>query len=128
MKVIISHYQGLLFKFDEQIEEVKGQLSHNSDSNRYGYLLRTLKTFNRKHEKNINFVKSKKLEKLIKQRLTPNISRPNSQSANSTSWIPELCLTTTEQGFILNGEPICDRIIDSAMSLIHQQNPCFFFQ
>ena len=52
----------------------------------------------------------------------------NSQSANSTSWIPELCLTTTEQGFILNGEPICDRIIDSAMSLLHRQNPCLFFQ
>ena len=66
MKVIISHYQGLLFKFDQQIEEVKGQLSGNSDSNRYSYLICTLETFNRKHEKKIKFIKSKKLKKLIK--------------------------------------------------------------
>ena len=34
MNVIISRYQGLLFKFDEQLKEVKGQLLRSSDSNR----------------------------------------------------------------------------------------------
>ena len=33
-----------------------------------------------------------------------------------------------ENNFILNGEYIFDRIIDSSMTLIHQQKPCFIFQ
>ena len=43
-------------------------------------------------------------------------------------WIPELSLTGTEKQAILNYNYICDRIIDAAMTLLHQQKPFFMFQ
>ena len=126
MIVIISHYQNLLVNMDDEIEKVKGQHSDISSTNRYRYLLDTLEGFNKKHARKVNFIKVKKLKKLTKQRHTPDKNHP--KSTDSNSWIPELSLTNTEKNFILNGEYICDRIIDSSMTLIHQRKPCFIFQ
>ena len=126
MIVIISHYQNLLVNMDEEIEKVKGQISDISSTNRYRCLLGTLEGFNKKHARKVNFIKKKKLKKLTKQRHTPDKNHP--KSTDSNSWIPELSLTNTEKNFILNGEYICDQIIDSSMMLIHQQKPCFIFQ
>ena len=126
MIVIISHYQNLLVNMDEEIEKVKSQLSDISSTNRYRYLLDTLEGFNKKHARKVNFIKAKKLKKLTKQRHTPDKNHP--KSTDSNLWIPGLSLTNTEKNFILNGEYICDRIIDSSMMLIHQQKPCFIFQ
>ena len=45
-----------------------------------------------------------------------------------SKWFPDLHLTTLEQAFILEGQEICDQIVNAAMILLNRDFPFFTFQ
>ena len=98
-------------------------MSEQVNSERFTLLTNTLKSYQKKLTRKLTFTKDKKFTKLMKIK-----QRSNSSQLLGSDWIPELSLTTTERDFILNNEYLCDRIIDSALSLIQTKKPHFTFQ
>ena len=47
---------------------------------------------------------------------------------SSSRWLPDLQLGTTEQNFILEGQQICDGIVNASMLLLNRDFPHFYFQ
>ena len=62
MKVIISHCEVQILKLIEEIHSTKQQQSDLTTSNRFTFLLKSLKSFIKKTSKGINFIKSKKFK------------------------------------------------------------------
>ena len=88
-------------------------MSEQVNSERFTLLTNTLKSYQKKLTRKLTFTKDKKFTKLMKIK-----QRSNSSQLLGSDWIPELSLTTIKRDFILNNEYLCDRIIDSALSLI----------
>ena len=96
------------------------QLLHGSCSqSQYEALAKSLQD---KFVKDLNFEQNNKMKKL--KQLSYRL--PNANSSNS--WIPDLKLTQQERDFIINGEQLCDRIIDASMSLLMRENPLLQIQ
>ena len=123
MKAIISHYKIQLFRLKDDVDKNLQTLSEQVNSERFTLLTNALKSYQKKLTRKLTFTKDKKFTKLMKIK-----QRSNSSQLLGSDWIPELSLTTTERDFILSNEYLCDRIIDSAFSLIQTTKPHFTFQ
>ena len=126
MKVIISHYQNEIFRLKEEIQLTQQDLRTITTTSQYDFLLKTLQSFVRKTRNKYTFIKTKKLNRLIKSQ-SHTLARTSGQSTQ-TLWIPEFSLTSDDRQSILDGDHISDRVIDAAMALLHKQRPFFMFQ
>ena len=66
----------------------------------------------------LSFIKTKKLNRLIKSQ--SHTSARKSGQSSQTLWIPEFTLTSDDKQPILEGDYISDRVIDAAMALLHK--------
>ena len=125
MKVIISHYQKEIFKLREEIQLTQQDLGTITTTSQYDFLLKTLQSFVRKTRNKYTFIKTKKLNRLIKSQ--SHTSARKSGQSTQTLWIPEFSLTSDDRQSILDGDYISDRVTDAAMALLHKQHPFFMF-
>ena len=126
MKVIISHYQNEIFKLREEIQLTQQDLHTITTTSQYDFVLKTLQSFVRKTRNKYTFIKTKKLNRLIKSQ--SHTSARKSRQSTQTLWIPEFSLTSDDRQSILDGNYISDHVIDAAMALLHKQRPFFMFQ
>ena len=126
MKVIISHYQNEIFRLREEIQFMQKDLHTITTTSPYDFLLKTLQSFVRKTRNKYTFIKTKKLNRLIKSQ--SHTSARKSGQSTQTLWIPEFSLTSDDRQSILDGDYISDRVIDAAMALLHKQRPFYMFQ
>ena len=95
-------------------------------TSQYDFLLKTLQSFVRKTINKSTFIKTKKLNRLIKSQ--SHTSARKSGQSTQTLWIPEFSLTSDDRQSILDGDYISDCVIKAAMALLHEQRPFFMFQ
>ena len=126
MKVIISHYQNEIFKLREQIQLTQQDLRTITTTSQYDFLLKTVQSFVRKTRNKVSFIKTKKLNRLIKSQSHTSVRK--SGQSTQTLWIPEFSLTSDDKQSILDGDYISVRVIDAAMAFLHKQRPFFMFQ
>ena len=100
MKVIISHYQNEIFRLREEIQLTQQDLRTIATTSQYDFLLKTLQSFVRKTTNKYNFIKTKKLNRLIKNQ--SHTSARKSGQSTQTLWIPEFSLTSDDrQAFLM---------------------------
>ena len=88
MKVVISHYQNEIFKLKEEIQLIQQELRTITTTSQYDFLLKTLQSFVRKTRNKVIFIKTKKVNRLIKSQSYTS-ARKSGQSTQ-TLWIPEI--------------------------------------
>ena len=85
MKVIISHYQNEIFRLREEIQLTQQDLRTITTTSQYDFLLKTLQSFVRKTTNKYTFIKTKKLNRLIKSQ--SRTSARKSGQSTQTLWI-----------------------------------------
>ena len=90
-------------------------------TSQYDFPLKTLQSFVRKTRNKFIFIKTKKLNRLIKSQ--SHTSARKSRQSTPTLWIKEFSLTSDDRQSILDGDYISDHVIDAAMALLHKQRP-----
>ena len=117
IEATIQHFDKELSDLISQKQSLMSDLEGFSTAERFQFLSHALKGFSIKEKSDLDSGKAKKLNNLITQK--SNSSLINSQT--SDPWIPHLNLSSVEKNFILNNDDLCDRIMDSGMSLLNQE-------
>ena len=78
-----------------------------------------LDSINSHFDHNLNTLQTRKCKKI--NELLDNNDNPQ-------KWVPSLQLTVTERDFLMNGQQICDNIINAAMALLMRINPLLNIQ
>ena len=115
MNVINTQFESTIRQYHEKKYERLATIRSISSPQQLDILQTQLNSLFEKDTHNLQERKTRKFNTLIAVAGSCN-SKPN-------SWIPELGLTETERGYIINNEQICDKTIDAAMFLLSKKCP-----
>ena len=120
MKILLQHYDSQLQDLVKERQKCYQSLRESCPPEQFNNYLIQLDYLKQTETETLQSRKLKKINMLLDQN-PDTISQEN-------KWLPDLHLTTVEQAFILEGQEICDQIINAAMILLNRDFPFFTFQ
>jgi hypothetical protein len=110
---IICHYNKCITELRRIVELNLCQLSAISDAPHFQYLNDHINALYESYLQTLQMGKLKKIDTYLNIR----------GITDGKKWIPELGLGEAERRFIVDGEQLCDQIVNSVMSLVMRENP-----